>query len=484
MPLVIKKRKISSYMILMSYIGSTFTLINTAHTQNMTLNDQIKSVDRQYQAQILSAQGALAQANMNYTRCGMEANKGADGKANPDLEEAPDKTMSILQGVLPGVMQAAPALPEVLGNLFGADSEADTRRKSAIRNYNDELEGFKSAYGANATLRAVSEDEKNSENVMSSSRVRTAAMQNCVSEDVNKNNQCVAAAQSLAQGATELVNRMDLAKSTNTATQQLGAAALSAAAGGFMGHMSAEEQEKQIKRQNEITTRVANNNLQLCETSATAEINNAKRNLAQLEMDRADTLRDLALRNALANNEPPPLDDMPNDIVDKLPPINPGTPDPAKAKDPTALAQNEGGGGGGGAAGGAPGAGGGGGGGSPEWNFGGPQGNFLGGGLPAQDAGAQFMAGGGGGAFGGGFGQDGGAMGLSLNPGAAGNAGGPNAERGLASIGDGGLNVMMARMRIRFAYHAGELMQGVTLKSLAQKEQAPAAAPTTGVSAN
>lgn len=452
-----------------------------------SFNEQIKAVDSQYQSQIFNAQNALSQANLAYTRCGMEANKGADGKANPDLEEAPNGTMAMLQNVLPGVMQMAPALPEVLGKLTGAQNDADKRRVRAIAEYNGAIGDFNDRYGAARKLPVkytVDPGTKKSDGGPNSTDLKKSARGICdllgPPQDAalqTKTTACYNEASELGSAALRLESELDLAGKTSEATQTLAGGAIAAASGGFMAHMQTSEAEKQVKKQNEITTRVANQNLELCEGSATADINNAKRNLAQLELDRADTLRDLALRNALAMNEiKSPDNEVPDEESDKtLPPINPGAPGAAKAK-LAAAAPNEGGGGGGGAAGGAPGAGGSSGG-SPSWNFGGAPGNYLGGGLPNQDAGAQFAAAGGGGAFSGGFGQSG--MDLSLGNGALGGPSGPAGERGLASIGDGGLQVMMARMRIRFAYHAGELMQGVDLKSLAQKNSDGSAAGQT-----
>lgn len=119
------------------------------------------------------------------------------------------------------------------------------------------------------------------------------------------------------------------------------------------------------------------------------------------------------------------------------------------------------------------------------WNFGGPPGNFLGGGLPAQEAGASFASSGGG-AINQFTNPSSGSGGLDLNSG-IGEASGPAGERGIASIGDGGLQVMMARMRIRMAYHASELMSGRNLSSVANQQNSSAQQNTdaiTNTSAN
>ncbi|HVJ64202.1 MAG TPA: hypothetical protein VM901_02995 [Bdellovibrionota bacterium] len=459
----------------------SLSMLTPAYAQSATLNEQIKAVDRQYQNQIQDAQGALSRANMQMTQCGMTYNKGADGKAHPDLDEAPDGTANMMQAMIPALTQAAPALTEVMGNLGSASSDADRKRERAINNYNNTLADMDQFGGKIPSQYTVSDDEKDPDAVPDSADLRRVATRICSNLEteatsdptkITRVNRCYDTARDVASAALRLENELDLAKNSNTATQQLAGAALTAAATGFMAHSQNAQNEKDVQKQNEIATRTANQNLQMCEMDAKSEIDNTKRRLAQLELDRADQLRDLALQNAMAMNEinNGSIDDDANEGK-TLPPINPGAPNPTKAKD-SAVAQAPAAGGGGGAAGGAPGAGGSSGG-TPTWNFDGAPGNYLGGGLPTPEGGAMFAGAGGGGVFSGGFGQEDG-MDLSAGQGAGLNAMGSAAERGLASIGDGGLQVMMARMRIRIAYHAGELMQGSNLKSVAQKDASPA----------
>jgi len=477
MPLVMKD--------LQKFIALTLSvaMLTPAYAQSNTLNEQIKATDRQFQSQIQDAQGALSRANMEMTQCGMTYNKGTDGKAHPDLDEAPDGTANMMQAMIPALTQAAPALTEVMSNLGSAKSDSDRKRERAIEEYRNALADM-DQYGKMPSTLSVDNEEKDPDEVPSSSDVRRAATKICSDYEIStastantdptrvmRVNRCYDAARDAASAALTLKNSLDLANSTSTATQQLAGAALTAAATGFMAHSQTQQEEKSVEKQNEIATRVANQNLQMCEMNAQSEIDNSKRRLAQLELDRADQLRDLALQNAMAMNEinNGSIDDDANEGK-TLPPINPGSPNPTKGKE-TAVAQAPAAGGGG-AAGGAPGAGGSSGG-TPTWNFDGAPGNYLGGGLPTPEGGAMFAGAGGGGVFSGGFGQEDG-MDLSAGQGAGLNALGSAAERGLASIGDGGLQVMMARMRIRIAYHAGELMQGSAIKSVAQKDAAPA----------
>lgn len=461
------------------------------------LNDQIKAANLYYQQSMQAAQDQLNGANTAMNNCNMQYQADESGNANPELQEVPDdKTGSILTSMLPALTQLGPALPGIMDSLKGADSKANIDKNSAISDYNGVAQMFDDRFATEAgytrgqvksILQVGLANKRKADTLPAPSGIRNKAAAICntieanAGSDIaklNKVNSCRSEVNILVESYKEMQSKVSTAEKTNDASGALMGAAATAALSGFMASKEHDQQKKTVQHQNTVAQKAADNGLAACKADAQNQINTAKRNLANLESERADALRDLALRNAamISSNKYTPSTGVDVNGTTALKPFNPGTPDGAVAKAPTPPAgENAGGGGSGGAAGGAPG--GAGGGGSPSWGFGGngAGGNFLGGGLPGQEPSASFVAEGGGGAFSGGFNSEGGELSLDTDTG----LGGGEMARGLASeggIGDGGLNVLMSRMRLRFAYHAGELMQGVDLQSLAQKSGKPARA--------
>lgn len=465
-----------------------------AQFQSTSYNDEVKNLNKGYQQMINQANDELMNANTQLNNCNRQHNATATGRANPSLEEVPDNKMTeVGMAMLPHLSNMGPALPDVMNVLKGVKTDATQQREAAIQShneaidiYNNQLQRLAQQSGTTATpisIKKISPTNKTIRytQMTSYSKAYSSFQASCSGTQSQtdsaqyhqRSTECHNLAMQFAQSISDAQSAMQQANYAADSSQHLMGSAITASAAGFMASKSHDENAASVKRQNEITAMAANNELDACREESNNRIKIAKRKLAQVEAERADALRDLALRKAAEQKLFEERGNIPVDGVgDKLKPINPGAPTGALASTNGMKSEDPGAGGGGGAgggAGGAPGAGGGGGG-SPQWGFGGGgDGNYLGGGLPAQEAGATFAASGGGGIFSEGFAEN--TEEFSSMPGSEFGSSG-EASRGLASdegFGDGGLNVMMARMRLRFAYHAGELMQGVDLKSLAQK---------------
>lgn len=483
-----------------------------AHAQsqdpNQSFNDSLKQAEQMYQAQIQQAQQQLTAANSTMTQCKADFQVGPDDKAHPNLDPVPDSSQAMagmMQGLMPAAMQLGPSLPIILDNMKGAESTAYITGTAAIKSYDSALELFSEKWGkeTNQDPKAIFKSlgggqmSLNPKQItLTKSSVRTRAMDVCNRIPISpanspssdntllfiqqqKQSSCLGQADTLvANSFDDMMNKLLVTNQTTQASAALSGAAITAATGGFMAYSQHNADVKQTTQDNQTKQQAADNGYAACKTGAQGQIDAASRALASAQTDRANGLRDLALRNAAALNSmtAPPV--AVNGTGSALPPINPGNPDAVSAKNSAAATPANATADAGSpapAASGSP-AGGSSGGGTPTWGFGGgSNGNYLGGGLPAQEGGAQFAGSGGGSVYGGGFGQDGA---LSLDGTSTSSATGGVAQRGLASegggIGDGGLNVMLARMRLRFAYHATDLMQGTSLKSLTKKSESKA----------
>jgi hypothetical protein len=112
--------------------------------------------------------------------------------------------------------------------------------------------------------------------------------------------------------------------------------------------------------------------------------------------------------------------------------------------------------------------------GDPKWSFGGADsGPAGGGGLPPQPEGAGWA---GNNSSGGGFGKNPFAAGLGLGKDKEGEGEGPApaSEEGASKVlGDGGLNLMLTRARMRLVKHSATLVKSVDMKKMAQGLKKP-----------
>lgn len=209
---------------------------------------------------------------------------------------------------------------------------------------------------------------------------------------------------------------------------------------------------------------------QACETQAKQAIDNLGKAIQQLDNGRGRALMDAALRSQMdAQQNKNAFNVAPNAGAGGT--VNVGGPDSLKGAGPMLAGADKKGDGGGGSPAGMAGGGGGGGGGGGEWTFP-PGGAPSSGGPSAPIENAQYESlggGGGGGGFGGDFGFGGDPTNFAMNKNGLGEGDG-------APFGDGGINVLLNKMRLIMANHVGgENGLGVMARSLASaKDPTPA----------
>ena len=445
------------------------------------LNQGIQGIERSYAEQLEQQQRQLQAAQFQLSQCATEeGNTKAQAKAQDTQAMA-----GALSGIVSGGL--APSAGNVVGALLSDAGNEKVRAKALMEQIPKQVDDvnktyggsvlqgpdrttgiIRSAPGARNAIEAYCENQKGIGHQPEAKpgesptdfSIRENAWSNKITRCTSEAKSNIDSARSEFQSQYQEAQRnfkggSDLTSATTTMALQTTVASVGSGLQLWGQHAGTKAQ-----LQNAAAQRAS------CEQQAKALIDQTNRAIARLEKQKADDILSATLQAAAAAQNQNPISKglgSPGIGVGTGQDLGSGKSgfDPSKFGN-NAANNGAGGGGGGGGGGGAPDAG------NVAWNFGGgKEGPAGGGGLPQQPDAASYSGdGGGGGGFGGGFGS-----GLPTEDPSLGQKSVAEvpAEAGPA-FGDGGIAVLIARARMRYAHHAAELVRSIDLKTVSQKQ--------------
>lgn len=397
---------------------------------------EILALNRQYDDQKLQSQQELDAANIQMAQC---QNDEAAAKINAAAEKAQAKA------------QAAGNMVNQLGSTVGDWTSAVDKMASGEKGKAEE------------TIKNVKDEAREwglSVNGTTVSGTGNVSSQGCQANGLTDYNKCTFATNGKKR---DLQAQLAEATKNQSGAKDLLSPVLKTALTAGMAAMGNHFQMQASNAQNKATLQNAGLARQQCELNVNNSIANANRALARVDSLRSQDLLNASLRFAANRNLPKPGVDVTGNFTPTFGAGGGGSADGLVGGAPA------GGGGGGPQAAGASAGGGGGGGGGPSagdapWGFGNSKGDAGGGGgLPQQPEAASFAQDSGGGGGFGGFGSGDAPADLAASE-------QPNFGPGGQSmaLGDGGLDVLLSRLRRRLAAHAQDLIKPMQAPSLAK----------------
>jgi hypothetical protein len=446
--------------------------------QDGTEGIEILSINRQAEDQRSQAEMELQAARLELARC---AQQEANAKINAAAQDSQNKAQA-MQGLVSGL---APSVGNVADQVMNVGNSEKAAAKQTIAQIAEEIRKNSVAC---PTLRIDSATGVTAE-VTTACNAKTCSgaggLFETTTDTIDHGKASKTSVSSCTRQFREYLSdinaRLSSAKRDLAGASDLTSELMKAALTAGVSAMGANLGIKAGKTQTKAQLQVAALDRKSCEMNAKNSIQNINRRLAQIESLRNQDLLNASLQAAARKQKPIGT----NVAVDSNAPVeggpagsgSAGASDATLASGGPAQAPPEGQAP---PAGGAAGSGGGGGGGASAseapWGFGNGKGGDMagGGGLPPQPDAATFGDSGSGGGGGGGFGGFG--MGDEQFAGAGNEEGqepGFEGESGETVLGDGGISVLMNRMRARLAAHAGDLVQSIDLKQMAKSSPEP-----------